>query len=135
MTHWVVPNTLFTHIFQLSSCVRAQEIHKLVIRQFNLAVLAYLGGVKNLNVEIGAGGPCSGVPNWAMRVAKQERWRRVGKEELNRGSPRTFPLDHSEPLGLTPNQGSSWTPQVLSPPASRPHPCWVLAGDGQERPQ
>ena len=54
MTHWVVPNTLFfTHIFQLSSCGRAQEIHKFVIRQFNLAVLAYLGGVKNLNVEIG----------------------------------------------------------------------------------
>ena len=52
--YWVVPNTLFfTHIFQLSSCGRAQEIHKFVIRQFNLAVLAYLGGVKNLNVEIG----------------------------------------------------------------------------------
>ena len=91
------PKHTFTHIFQLSSCVRAQEIHKFVIRQFNLAVLAYLGGVKNLNVEIGAGGPCSGVPNGAMRVAKQERWRRVGEEELNRGSPRTFPLDHSEP--------------------------------------
>ena len=61
---------------------------------------------------------------------------KVGEEEeSNRGSPRTFPLDHSEPLGLTPAQGSSWTPQVLSPPASHPHPCWVLVGDGQERPQ
>ena len=50
--HWVVPNTLFfTHIFQLSSCGRAQKINKLM--SIELAVLAYLGGVKNLYVEIG----------------------------------------------------------------------------------
>ena len=72
---------------------------------------------------------------WGNEGGKARKMAEVGEEESNRGSPRTFPLGHSEPLELTPDQGSSWNPQVLLPPASRPHPCWVFVGDGQERPR